>query len=185
MNPIELLTEACAQTERQLEVGRARPEAATGCSEWNVSQLANHMVVALEMWADILSGITPAHDPFDPPHVLGDDMVADFRAAADRAIAAFSVDGALDQVVTTPAGEMPGAAAINFPTYDVYVHGWDLERATGVVGEHPAELTELAMGFAQQAFADGRPPHIVGPALEIGADAPAFDKMLAYNGRQP
>jgi len=184
-NPIELLAKACELTQQQVDAAMAVPEAQSGCAEWNATQLVNHLVAAMSMWAGILKGQPPAYDPFNPPHVLGDDMAADFRTASEQLIEAFSADGVMETVFDGPAGEMPGAAMINFPTYDVYVHGWDLEQATGVAGEYPAELTALAMGFAQQGFADERPPHVVGPEVPVGADASDFDKMLGFNGRQP
>lgn len=185
MDQIELLTRACALTQRQVDAAVACPDGQTGCADWNATQLVNHMVVTLGMWADIMAGEQPKHDPFDAPNILGDDMAADFRAAADRAIAAFSGEGVLERNYPSPAGEMPGAALITFPTYDVFIHGWDLEQATGLAGEYPDDLTAVAMGFSQQSFSDQRPPQIVGPAVEVGTDASAFDRLIAFNGRRP
>ena len=185
MDPIEMFDKACELAQRQVDAAAQTPSAATGCKEWTASELVNHMVFGLGMWADIFSGNQPAGDPFNPPHVLGEDMAADFRAAAARATQAFSADGVLEQLLPSPAGEMPGAALVAFPTYDMYVHSWDLEQATGIKGEYPEELTALAMGFSQQGFAEERPPHIIGPEIKVPADASPLDKLLGFNGRQP
>lgn len=180
-----MLTRACALTEKQVVAAQDKQDNQTGCAEWNARQLVNHMVVTLGMWADIITGNEPKHDPFDPPHILGDDIVSDFRNVAERVVAAFSQDGALEQLHPSPVGELPGAALIAFPTYDVYVHGWDLEQATGLAGEYPEDLTAVAMGFSEQSFTEERPPHVVGPAVEVGPDATAHDRLIAFNGRNP
>jgi uncharacterized protein (TIGR03086 family) len=183
MNPTELFAEACSIAQRQVDAAVKTPHNQTGCAEWDATQLVNHLVVVLGMWADIATGQELQYDPFNPPHVLGDDMVSDFKAAARRAREAFAADGFMQQMFVTPAGEIPGAAMITFPTSDLYVHSWDLEQATGVAGDYPDELTALSMGFVQQAFADERPPHVVGPLVEVGGSASAHDLLLAFYGR--
>ena len=55
MNPIETFAKACDLTQRQVDAAVAAPDAQSGCAEWSATQLVNHMVFGLGMWADIFA----------------------------------------------------------------------------------------------------------------------------------
>src|SRR5204863_441274 len=63
---------------------------------------------------------------------LGADPACSYRAAADRAIAAYAAPGVLDANVTMPWGEMPAAVTLNLLIADHVTHAWDLEQTTGI-----------------------------------------------------
>ena len=117
------------------------------------------------------------------------DYLAAYDAATSRALAAFRADGALSQVVTLPFGDMPGEAFANIATGDVFVHGWDLARATGLPADLDPELaTEILVAVApmlpdQMRGEDGKAPF--GPRVEVSADASPADKLAGFLGRHP
>ena len=82
--------------------------------------------------------------------------------------------------VTMPAPAM-AAVAVD----EVLVHGWDLAVATGTPYRADPGATEVAAGFVS-AVTDGPAPEgLFGPAVDVPADAPAFDRLLGRTGRDP
>ncbi len=99
---------------------------------------------------------------------------------------AWSGDGALGAAYAMPWGETPGMALVGFMVIEQVTHGWDLARATGQppkFGDELAQATlELARGYDDASI---RVPGMFGPIVEIGAGAPAIDKLAAFLGRRP
>ncbi len=68
---------------------------------------------------------------------------------------------------------------------DLLVHGWDIARATGQDETLPdAEVARVyadVVELGDSLRAEG----VCGPAVEVPADAPAQDRLLAFLGRTP
>src|SRR5205807_2300269 len=124
--------------------------------------------------------------PGEVPDVdlVGDDPLKAYRVGAEGFLAAAGGD-ALTRAHQTPLGEMPGSALAGFATLDVLVHGWDLAKATGQDTTLETDLAEELLGFAHQAVGDQMRGTRIGPAVAVGAEAPATDRLVAYLGRTP
>lgn len=183
MNPIEMLQRACEQAEPQVAAAAANPEAQTTCTEWTAAQLAAHMVNSLRFNTELISGQTPTTNPFQSPEIAPDALLQEFKTAAAGLVEAANGPGVLEAIIQHPAGEMPGAAALMFPTFDTYVHAWDLEQANQLGQEFPADMTAAIDGFCQNAFSGERNPEVVAEAVEAPADADAMGKLGAFLGR--
>jgi uncharacterized protein (TIGR03086 family) len=121
-----------------------------------------------------------------PLDSVGDGMAEAFQASAAQLRAAFEQPGALDRVVTVPAGTVPGAVAVHLRTTEALVHGWDLGRATGLAFDPPADLVEGELAFSGPMLARLPPERrSFAPARPIGDDAPAIDRLAALLGRDP
>jgi uncharacterized protein (TIGR03086 family) len=72
-----------------------------------------------------------------------------------------------------------------FLSGDLFIHGWDLARATG--GDERLDPDELPRVKADlEGFGDAiRAPGAFGPAVETPPDADEQERLLAYLGRQP
>ena len=123
----EPFEQACAASRQVLAGVRADQLAnATPCASWDVAGLINHIVGGQHFFADGMEG--------KPPSESGDyasgDYMDSFDQAAARVTAVFQQDGALGRIAKMPFGEMPGGAVLGIATSDVFVHGWDLAKAT-------------------------------------------------------
>jgi uncharacterized protein (TIGR03086 family) len=174
-------------------VAGVRPEQwslPTPCDAWNVQQLVGHVVSGQRLVARVLRG-----EPFEAAmaearepsiDLLGNDAVAAYRASAEDLLAAFGEPGALERVVTVPAGTVPGAVAVHLRTTEALVHGWDLAWATGLAFGVPAELAESELAFTRPML-ERIPPErrSFAPARPVGEDAPTIDRLVALLGRDP
>jgi uncharacterized protein (TIGR03086 family) len=185
------LKAACASTDRIVEqVTPDQHELPTPCSEWNVRELSNHLVGTLVLGEALLTDTNPSVE-VAPGALPGSDLVGDapleaYRAGVESLLAAATGD-AVTRVHTTPLGDMPGPALAGFTAMDVFVHGWDLAKATGQRPSWDDELAEQILGFARQTVSDEagtRAPRI-GPQVPYAADAPATQRLVAFLGRNP
>jgi uncharacterized protein (TIGR03086 family) len=154
----------------------------TPCESWDVAALINHIVGAQHFF---LAGLTG-----NPPAASADYAAGDYLAAYDEVsgevLAAFSADGVMEQMITMPFGQMPGAAVMGLATNDTFQHGWDLAKATG-------QSTDLAPALAVSLLAQAKatiPPAFRGPeGAPFGAEqsapdgASAADQLAAFLGR--
>ena len=117
-------------------------------------------------------------------------------AAADDPLAAWQhhaagVQGLLDErgdeEFTHPyVGPHPLSRAVDqFYTSDVFMHSWDLARATG-------QEPRLDEDYAGQMLDGMRPIEAMlresgqyGPAVPVPDDAPAVDRLMGFVGRDP
>jgi uncharacterized protein (TIGR03086 family) len=183
------MQQACESTERFVEqLSPAMYDRPTPCSEWNVHALTNHLLGTLALGQALLTGTPPAVNvgPGEVPDVdlVGDDPLGAYRAGVKLLIDAAGGD-ALTRTHQTPLGEMPGAVLAGFTTVDILVHGWDLARATGQDATLDPDLAEQVLAFAHQTLADDMRAPRIGPAIDVAAEAPPTDRLVAFFGRTP
>jgi uncharacterized protein (TIGR03086 family) len=169
-------------------VGQEQWSRPTPCDAWNVQQLVDHVISGQRLAAHALRG-EPAQSASGTLSMenYADEAVAAYQASASDLLAACSQPGALERVVTVPAGTVPGAVVVHLRTTDTIVHGWDLARATGqATTALPAELAEQELAFARVQLGkippDRRP---FAPPQPVDDDAPAIDRLAALLGRRP
>ena len=83
-------------------------------------------------------------------------------------------------------GEMPlGVAAERFVTGDVFVHTWDLAKATGqdtsIDADFAAAMYEGMLPMDAMIRSSGH----FGPRVEVPDDADTVTKLIAFTGRTP
>jgi uncharacterized protein (TIGR03086 family) len=152
----------------------------TPCTEWTVRDLVGHVVGTHGMMLGFI-GRSLSSAP-----TVEDDPLAAFKAARtdmetvldDPELARTEYDGLLGRTNIS-------ATVDRFLGLDLVVHGWDLARATGQ-DEHiePREV-ERVWADVQDLGDNLRQSGVCGPAVEIGDDASAQDRLLAYLGRDP
>jgi uncharacterized protein (TIGR03086 family) len=171
-------------------VRQVRPEQwhlPTPCSEWDVRQIVDHLVLGQQLFARALSG-----EPFDDavaavravPDRLGADPAAAYDESAAAMLAAFDAPGVLERPVRVPFGTVPGAVARHLRIVDALVHGWDLAQALGLPFDPPAALVEAELAASGPLLA--RVPaerKIFAPSRPVGDDAPPLERLVALLGR--
>jgi uncharacterized protein (TIGR03086 family) len=164
------------------EADLARP---TPCPDWDVRALINHMAISLLFAAAIVRNQPPPVGRLSTQDVLGPQFRDGFGRAVVTGRQAFSPPGTLAGLCDSPAGVIPGSAWINFPTWDIYVHGWDLCQATGRPATRPDELTAPILAWARATFTGPRDTGQFGEPVSVAPGAPLIDQLVALFGRQP
>ncbi len=151
----------------------------TPCAEWTVQQLIDHLVGGTEYLLSAMQGREPAQ----PSGSTG----ADYRHGVANVLDALRVPGALERTCIAPLGfEWPVAQAVAGTFMDVLIHTWDLARATGQNDKLDPDLVDACTAmFLPEMPERGRAAGIFGPAVEVGDDATAQDRLLAAAGRRP
>jgi uncharacterized protein (TIGR03086 family) len=160
---------------------------ATPCTEWTVRDVINHVVGGATMFAECVEQGSVPDDRLGQlmgGDNLGDDYKGAYHAAAERASAAFSGEGALEKVVKLPFGEMPAGVALNIAVMDVMTHALDVAKATGQT-VNDDELLETALTIGRQLITDDfRRPGVFGAEQPAPPNASAADQLLAFAGRK-
>lgn len=163
-------------------VGATGWDAPSPVEGWNARDVVRHLVTwlpgFLEGGSDVLLDAVPSVD---------DDPVAAWSAHAEQVQALLDDPATEGRRYTSPfTGEMPVAQAIDqFYTADVFMHTWDLARATGqderldeqrckAMYEGMLPLDELLRSSGQ-----------FGPRVDVPEDASYQDKLIGFIGRQP
>jgi uncharacterized protein (TIGR03086 family) len=116
---------------------------------------------------------------------LESDLAAQFRAEADRTLAAWKTRG-LDGEVNIGAGPMPVVAALSVNLVDTTTHTWDLARATAQDPSLPDDLAATVLAVGQGFITDDLRAWVgIDPAITVSADASPTDQLVAFLGRQP
>lgn len=190
--PVDQLKRALAGTEAL--IAAIRPEQwsdPTPCPGWTISDLVAHLVAGNRAFTTILRGEkppvapAPSNDTTTTTTSAPIDGLADYRSQAPALLAAFAQPGVLEQMVTVPAGTVPGIVALHLRITELLVHGWDLAHATAQPTTGlPADLAEQELAFTRGALPNLPPGHSpFGPPQPISDTAPAIDRLAAYLGR--
>lgn len=191
MDALKALTQSSQELEARLrQVGDDQWELPTPCSEWNVRQLVNHLLLGTRMSVQLLAGGAQA----DVVAQLGDDMTADSQSPVADLVAllnqmqeGFAASDGLEGTVDHPMGEIPRTTFIGFRIMDNATHAWDLARAIGADEQLDAELVQH-MWDDIQPMADGLGQlGMFGESAsgDVGEEAPLQTRYLDLVGRRP
>ena len=188
MDPRPLHRRAIAQTEAVVAaVSPAQFDLSTPCSEYDVRALLSHIVGGLNRVAIVGEGGDALARPARADGVPDDGWLDAYRAAAARAVAAWTDDARLDALVEVPWGKIPGRFALAGYVQEVLTHGWDLAKATAQPTEGDPELARWALAGARRILPpENRGGDIpFGPVVEVPADAGPYAQLAAWLGRHP
>lgn len=113
------------------------------------------------------------------------DIPRAWEAHAARIQALMDADP--DRIISgTPMGPMPVASLLDqIYTGDVFLHSWDLARASGQ--EPPLDEETCAAMLAGMAAIEGpmRDSGQFGPRVPVSTDRSAMDQLVGFIGRDP
>jgi uncharacterized protein (TIGR03086 family) len=188
-DPRQIHQRAMAQTEAIVAaVQPGQLTAPTPCPEYDVRALLSHIIGGLNRVAIVGEGGDGLARPARADDVPDDGWPEAYRAAAQRARAAWADDAKLDALVEVPWGKIPGRFAIAGYIQEILTHGWDLAQATGQPAEGDPELAFFALAGAKRvlpAEIRGDDDIPFGPVVDVSSDAGPYAQLAAWLGRQP
>lgn len=149
---------------------------------WVARDVVRHLV---EWFPAFLQGATGITLPTGPS--VDDDPVSAWRTQTDAVQALLDDPSIAEREHDLPhLGTMPlGQAIAMIYTGDVFLHRWDLARATRqdetLDPDKCAEMLEGMLPMDEMLRQSGH----YGPRVEVPADADAQTKLLAFIGRTP
>jgi uncharacterized protein (TIGR03086 family) len=177
--------------QRHREIGRGFTDRVRGTrswdvpspvAEWTARDVVRHLVEWLPPFLRAGSGVELPYGPS-----VDDDPVGAWQAHCDAVQALLDDPATADRRLANPhIGELPLDRAIDqFYTADVFMHTWDLARATG-------QDDRLDPDFCAQLLAGMEPIDELlrssgqyGPRVPVKDDADAQTRMLGFIGRDP
>jgi uncharacterized protein (TIGR03086 family) len=150
----------------------------TPCREFDVAALTDHLMNSIT----VIGGAAGAELP---PRDAGDTVDREVGLAARAALDAWRRRG-VDGTVSFGPNEAPAKMMAGILALEFLVHAWDYATATGQTVSPPDELSDHVLGLARQIITpEGRVRAGFDEPVEVADDAPVFDRLLAYTGRQP
>lgn len=182
IDPLTSAALTLAACQRVLyRIGEADYGRATPCTEFTVSELADHLMGAITNLGRTAGAVFPPAPAGFPPAPAGtlEGRVAD---AAQIALEAWDIRG-LDGTVTIRAGELPAASALAILSLEFLVHAWDFAQATG----QQVAVPEAAAGYVLDQAHKIITPEIragrFGDERPAGIGAGALERLIAFTGR--
>jgi uncharacterized protein (TIGR03086 family) len=157
---------------------------ASGCGDWSIADLINHVTGGAERYAMLLQGASAEQTAATRGNdYLGDDPVAEFRrhesafrSAADAADLAALVDHRV--------ARRPGANLVAMRVMELALHGHDLCVATAQRWSPSPAIVDFLLDEIPDTLAELRDAGMIDPASEAPAAEPA-ERLLALAGRTP
>ena len=186
MDQMASLEFALAELRREVKaLDGSELDAVTNCEPWTIRRLASHALNNQLLWAGVVTGQktvsfedTMGAVPYDGDLAVYADEVA------ERALAMWLEPGVLAAVHTTPFGELPGSAVINFATIDALCHAWDLSASLGRPLEFPPEWVPMVADVVAATCNDAAREHgLIKDVAAIAPDASDTDRLMAQAGR--
>jgi uncharacterized protein (TIGR03086 family) len=182
----ELYIRAMGATRACLKgVGSGQWHVPTPCSEWDLKQIANH-IIGENLWAaELFQGrtITDVGTRLDGD-LAGDDPAAAYAASVGPASEAVSPPGAMETICHLSFGDYSGSDYAAQLLLDTVVHGWDIARASGQETRLDPDLVAACLPIARELTTQFRSAGVFGEDLPVGPDADPQTRLLGMMGRQ-
>jgi uncharacterized protein (TIGR03086 family) len=149
---------------------------------WTARDVVRHLV---EWFPGFLAGGTGIALPAGPG--ADDDPVAAWQNQFDAVQALLDDPGTAQRVLSNPhLGQVPLDQAIDrFYTSDVFMHTWDLARATGQDDRLEAAFSTVLLDGMEPIEEVMRGSGQYGPRVAVPAGADAQTRLLGFIGRDP
>jgi uncharacterized protein (TIGR03086 family) len=156
------------------DLGRPTP-----CANFDVEAILEHMIAGASAFAPGFRGDGSAPNPPTEGSVFDR-----WSSAMGALMEAVHTDGAQDNTIPSPFGEVPGAYFARYVALDGITHAWDLATATGQTVDPPDALVAEVDAFARELIKpEMRDGDTFADATEPPADATALERLVAFTGR--
>jgi uncharacterized protein (TIGR03086 family) len=159
-----------------------RWDAPSPVDDWRARDVVRHLVEWFPSFLTAFAGVE-----LKPGPSVDDDPVAAWQALDDQVQALLDDPASGEVTLAIPyADPMPlPPGIVQFFSNDVFMHSWDLARATGQdFALDPDRCAEMVAGMEQMEELI-RSSGQFGPRVEVAADADAQTRLLGFIGRDP
>ena len=143
----------------------------TPCGDWSVRDLANHLASGPSRFLQMSRG--EEVDWAATPQIPDGAWATTFRADADDLIHHWHGQ---------PSDQAAGAG---WQTAEMAVHTWDLASALGRTAPLDDEVAEAGLAFMQASLTEDNRGEVFKTAVSVADDAPPYDRLAAFAGRDP
>lgn len=163
-------------------VGPNRWDRPSPVPDWTARDVVRHLT---EWFPPFLAGGAQIELPRGP--TVDDDPVAAWQTLTEGVQAALDDPTSANALFTNPhTGTMPVAEAIyKFFAGDVFMHGWDLARATEQDDTLDPDRCEELLAGLEPIDDVLRSSGQYGPRVRVADDADTQTKLIAFIGRDP
>ncbi len=159
-------------------ISRDELSKSTPCSEYDVTALTDHLLNSITALGGAAGAMFPDRD-------TSDSVERQLISAARPALDAWHRRG-LDGAVTVGSNELPARVVAGIFSIEFLVHAWDYARATGHNLEVADSVTDYVLDLAKKNITPrGRATVGFADPVDVAADAPALDRLIAFTGRAP
>jgi uncharacterized protein (TIGR03086 family) len=149
----------------------------TPCRDYDIAALAEHLIGSIRR-ISAAAGVVVT--PSDGPEVLR--RLVDTGAMVVTGWRSRGVDGDSEFAGRT----LPARALLSVITLEFIVHGWDFAESVDIALAVPEDLASDILAVAQRTItATSRRLAGFDEPVAVGDDANAFDRLLAFTGRNP
>ena len=163
-------------------VGTTDWDAPAPVEGWKARDVVRHLVEWFPSFLEAGAGVTFEHGPS-----VDDDPVAAWQVHSDAVQRLLDDPATASKVLTNPhIGEVPLDEAVDrFYTSDVFMHTWDLARATGQDESLDPEKCAVLLAGMEPIEEVLRASGQYGARVEVPDDADVQTRMLGFIGRDP
>ena len=179
--PAEHHREVAGDFGRRVD-GTADWDAPAPVAGWTARDVVGHLVEWFPGFLESGTGIRLATGPS-----VTDDPVGAWHTHAAAVQELLDDPAYADRVLSNPhIGDVPLPEAVDrFYTADVFLHTWDLARATGQDETLDAEACAAMLAGMEPLDEVLRASGQYGPRVEVPDDADAQTRLIAFIGRDP
>jgi uncharacterized protein (TIGR03086 family) len=150
----------------------------TPCREFDVASLTDHLMNSITAIGGRAGAEFPERD-------RSDSVERQVVLAARPALDAWHKRG-LDGTVPFGGGEAPARMMAGVLSLEFLVHAWDYAKATGREVTASDSLSDYVLGVARNIITPERRTDVgFDDPVDVGADAGALERLIAYTGRRP
>jgi uncharacterized protein (TIGR03086 family) len=150
----------------------------TPCREFDIAALTDHLMNSITTIGGVAGATFPPRDNTD-------SVERQIARAARPALDAWRRRG-VDGSVQLGSNEVPAKVMAGILSIEFLIHAWDYAQATGQTVDPAPELAEFVFGLARKIITpQGRINAGFDEPVDVAADGPVFDRLIAFTGRTP
>jgi uncharacterized protein (TIGR03086 family) len=184
---VALLERALDQTGRVIAAIPAdQARLPTPCPDWDVEALMRHLI-SQDMRNFLASARGERPDWQTPADEMDGDWATEFQSRAAGLRDVWQAAD-LDHVMELPGGRQTTLrTSADQQIAELATHSWDLVKATSQDTDLDPELAEHALAWSHQMLRPEYrgPDKAFGLEIPVPADAPAYDRLAGWFGRDP
>ncbi len=151
-------------------------------ADWRARDVVGHLVGWFPGFLSAFAGVE-----LSPGPSVDDDPVAAWQALDDQVQALLEDPASAERTLTIPYADptpLP-QGVLQYFTADVFMHSWDLARATGQDATLDPERCEVMVKGMEPIEELMRSSGQFGPRVDVPDDADPQTRLLAFIGRDP